>query len=385
MVCQRRVYSLPGQLELPSFRRSVRHAAANNTKTRPPPQSPANPPPHVKLSSILFAIVLLKIRVIRVQQGPRADIIANLILAHCWPAVKVTLEDHAGEARVVEKCCRLLKHSMRSVQQHFKKLVEELAHVLVTMFKRHQHSSYLYSAEILANTYGADQDCLPVLNQLFVQLSQIALSVLSQQTDLPSFSELIEDFYGMFERYVRYTPDIVLNAPTLMPALELCTKAVFVVQKDAVDATFAFLEAIYYQAYPDAQDQNQMSSEQFKQKLERVRPMLNQITPHCLRAVIKVLTEVPPPYVRDVIIKWIDLPKLVFPQEWPRWIEEALAVVPAPALPPQEMKTKLLPILCEPDGNMGYDVMTKQQSALHDLAYRCEQLALRNRNQKPTT
>merc|ERR1712070_819075 len=116
---------------------------------------------------------------------------------------KQTIASHPGDPKVVEKSCRLLKHSIRCVPDLFKPTVPAVAQTLVPAFQAHQHSSYLYSAEILANTYGEDPEVVPVLTQLFHALSTTSLQCLMQASGrLEEITELVEDFYGMFERYL---------------------------------------------------------------------------------------------------------------------------------------------------------------------------------------
>lgn len=96
--------------------------------------------------------------------------------------------------RQVEKSCRLLKHSMRCVPDLFKPNLSDVARTLVTAFQQHQHSSYLYSAEILAHTYAKDPEIVPVLTELFNQLSSIGLQCLMHSKDkLEEITELVED------------------------------------------------------------------------------------------------------------------------------------------------------------------------------------------------
>merc|ERR1719272_711503 len=164
-----------------------------------------------------------------------------------WPMLQQTLQTHPGDPKVVEKSCRLLKHSMRCVPDLFKPNVSAVASTLIPAFQSHQHSSYLYSAEILANTYAHDPEIVPVLTHLFHELSSTALRCLlvaKEQNQLENVTELVEDFYGMFERYLRYAPTIVLEAPTLPPTLLLWNAVIFVQQKDAVEAIIAFIESV---------------------------------------------------------------------------------------------------------------------------------------------
>merc|ERR1719188_355380 len=130
----------------------------------------------------------------------KAASVGALISNVFWPLVAKTLAQHPADPKVVEKSCRLLKHSMRCVPDLFKPNVSAVASTLIPAFQQHQHSSYLYSAEILANTYATDPEIVPVLTHLFHQLSSTGLQCLIAKHDhLEEITELVEDFYGMFE------------------------------------------------------------------------------------------------------------------------------------------------------------------------------------------
>merc|ERR1712136_576591 len=112
----------------------------------------------------------------------------TMILNTIWPLIRDTLAAHPGDAKVVEKSCRVLKHSMRCIPDIFKPKVVEVASVLVPAFQQQQHSSYLYSAEILANTYASDPEVVPILTTLFHALSSTGLSCWQHKT---AFTKLL--------------------------------------------------------------------------------------------------------------------------------------------------------------------------------------------------
>jgi hypothetical protein len=153
---------------------------------------------------------------------------------------------HSGDSMVVEKGCKLLQHSMKCTRRFFKPVVSGLAELLIIGFQQHHHSAYLYTAEILAETYLDDPEVVPILVHLFHSLSGSTFQILaSNQGRLEETAELVEDFYGMFEKYLRHTPKAVLEAPMLQPALKLCSVAIHVQHKDAMLAIVAFIESVF--------------------------------------------------------------------------------------------------------------------------------------------
>lgn len=324
------------------------------------------------LSEILDRLTTI-IRQIQVQSGTsKAITVGSLITNGFWPVTRQCLEWHPTDSKVVEKSCRLLKHSMRCVPDLFKPLVPAVAATLVPAFQAHQHSSYLYSAEILANTYAVDPEVIPVLTTLFHQLSGHGLQVLlAGRGHLENLTELVEDFYGMFDRYMRYVPMIVLEAPTLQPTMEFWFEVIFVQQKDAIEAVIAFIEAVFSGVAEAAKGAQRFSDEKKLRMGQLLRPHALSVGPGLVLAIFRLISQVPTRYVQEVLPAVLDTLRAAFPQEFPVWIGEGLRQLPPCVASPAE-QNKLGEQLVRGDDAMVYD-------AVSDLCYRCEQVALRNR------
>ena len=63
----------------------------------------------------------------------------------------------------------------------------------------------------------------------------------------PDNADLVEDFFGMFGRYVRHLSHIVFECPTLRPALDLGCECMFTPCRESVESIFAFVESILEQ------------------------------------------------------------------------------------------------------------------------------------------
>eukprot|EP00932_Pfiesteria_piscicida_P002365 SRR837773.12301.p1 GENE.SRR837773.12301~~SRR837773.12301.p1 ORF type:complete len:512 (-),score=211.84 SRR837773.12301:4-1350(-) len=324
------------------------------------------------LSEILDRLTTI-IRQIQVQSGSAKAVTVGALIANgFWPVARQCLEWHPTDSKLVEKSCRLLKHSMRCVPDLFKHLVPAVAATLVPAFQAHQHSSYLYSAEILANTYAGDPEIHPVLNTLFGQLSGHALQVLmAGQEHLENLTELVEDFYGMFERYLRYVPMIVLEAPTLAPAMQLWLRAIFVQQKDAIEAVVAFVEAVHSLIAESVKASQRFSDEKRLRQGQMLRPHALVVGPGLVLAIFRLIAQVPTRYVQELLPHVLEGLRAAFPQEFSAWLLEGLRQLPPSVASPAE-QMKLGQQVVQGDDSMVYD-------AISDLCYRCEQVILRSR------
>lgn len=311
------------------------------------------------------------VRQIRVHDGsPKALACGALISNQLWPLMQQILNAYPGDPKVVEKSCRVVKHSMRCVPELFMPKVPELAETLITAFSQYQHSSFLYSAEILANTYAKDPQIVPVLTRLFHELSGTGLQCLARdQSRLEEITELVEDFYGMYERYLRYAPMIVLESPTLIPALQLWPQVIFVQQKDAIEAVIAFIEAVLQMVAPPRPyaDETQL------QHGKLLRPKVLEIMPVFLEALFKLMAHVPTRYVQESIPCLVELVRDAFPQEFMHWLEVSFQHLP-PSVASIEERRKFGQMLVQGDERTIHE-------AVQDICYRCEQVALRSRGQ----
>jgi transportin-3 len=327
------------------------------------------------LSEILDRLTYI-IRLVNVREGSvKAVNVGAMISNTFWPLIRQTIAQHPSDPKVVEKSCRLLKHSMRCVPDLFKPNVSNVATSLIVAFRQFQHSSYLYSAEILANTYAKDQEVVPILTQLFHELSSTGLQCLINARErLEEITELVEDFYGMFERYFRFAPMIVLEAPTLPPTLQLLTVMIFVQQKDAIEAVIAFIESVLgHIAECNKPMMNRRQDERKAQLGHLLRPHTLQVAPGLIEAIFKLIAIVPTRYVQESIPSILEGVRLAFPQEFLSWLEVALQHLP-PSVASKVEQQKLGEQLIRGDSGQIYE-------AVQDLCYRCEQVALRNRGQ----
>ena len=110
----------------------------------------------------------------------RASTIMQLITNELFPLIQLTICSHREEELIVEKCCRLVKHTIRGVDELFRPLTRAWAELIVVEFDQRPHSSYLYAAELLVDTYRLDPEVEPVLKGLFERMCSKSLNVLTQ-------------------------------------------------------------------------------------------------------------------------------------------------------------------------------------------------------------
>ena len=191
----------------------------------------------------------------RLQRGTvRYNAIGEIVTNSIWPSLEACMGQFRSEPDIVEKCCRLVKHCLRAVPDFFKKVLIPLGQLLIRDFSQSQHSSYLYTAEVLGQEYAPESDVRPALSELFDNLVSAGVRLLETKLHAtPVFAgspdnvdELSEDLFGMIERYLRFCPAIVIRSQSLVPVLRVLVPTVkSMKRRETVEAVSAFVEQIY--------------------------------------------------------------------------------------------------------------------------------------------
>merc|ERR1712228_790139 len=118
---------------------------------------------------------------------------------------------------------------------------------------------------------------------------------------------------------------IVLQAPTLGPTLQLWHVAIFVQQKDAIEALIAFVESVLHLV-----KESNNSALRHDQKVhgQLLRPHALQVCPGFVEAIFKLIAGVPTRYVQETLPSVLKCVAQAFPQEFPAWLEAGLCVLP---------------------------------------------------------
>eukprot|EP00434_Breviolum_minutum_P045358 symbB.v1.2.040645.t1/scaffold7404.1/size11455/1 len=145
---------------------------------------------------------------------------------------------------------------------------------------------------------------------------------------LEEITELVEDFFGMFERYLRFAPRIVLESPTLPPTMQMWSLAIFVQQKEAVEAIIAFIESVLSHIAETSKLGHRYCDESKAKIGQMLQPHALQVAPSFVQAIFRLIAGVPTKYVQESIPSILDHVRGAFMQEFPQWLEAGLAHLP---------------------------------------------------------
>ncbi|NXD30788.1 TNPO3 protein, partial [Spelaeornis formosus] len=81
------------------------------------------------------------------------------VIQEIWPVLSETLNKHSADNRIVERCCRCLRFAVRCVGKGSAALLQPLVTQMVSVYREHQHSCFLYLGSILVDEYGMEEGC----------------------------------------------------------------------------------------------------------------------------------------------------------------------------------------------------------------------------------
>eukprot|EP00913_Durusdinium_trenchii_P014011 g13156.t1 len=121
---------------------------------------------------------------------------------------------------------------------------------------------------------------------------------------------------------------IVLEAPTLQPTMQLWSVAIFVQQKEAVEAIIAFIESVLSHIGETFKLGRRYADESKAKIGQLLQPHALQVAPGFVQAIFRLIAGVPTKYVQDSIPSILDHLRSAFSQEFPAWLEAALTQLP---------------------------------------------------------
>uniref|UniRef100_A0A0G4G748 Importin N-terminal domain-containing protein n=1 Tax=Chromera velia CCMP2878 TaxID=1169474 RepID=A0A0G4G748_9ALVE len=289
-----------------------------------------------------------------------------------FPVLLDVLRGFPHSDKVMDKVARALKHGMRTCPQAFTPLLPTLLPANLELFKTFGHPSCMYVSEYLVTAYANDPTIREALAQHFNELSGVALPALDQkmtQEGLQQCGTMIEDCFGMWQRYSRNCPDLVASSPQLRHVLALSLRAFRVEPVEFAAPVFAFLEYLY--DHSRAEDLQNPLSEALRPAL---RALMEQFTPEVLKEFFKHLGDAPPADVVDRLSIVLETVVGCFQQQCAPWIAEALLQLPTGVMGSADARADTASRILR--GGRSRIVV------IREIAYRCQQLSMRKRNRR---
>ncbi|XP_022670159.1 transportin-3-like isoform X2 [Varroa jacobsoni] len=166
----------------------------------------------------------------------------SLALAQrAWHSLDGTLQRWTADTRIVERVSRTIKYMVRFLSTAASPLVDPLVNRLVSTYKIHPHSCFLYLASILVDEFGRMPSCVPGLISLVNTLAETTFQTLNSAEALEQNPDTIEDFFRLCTRCVQRAPLALMSSSCFRGILEYSLACLSYERRDAHAAVLRFL------------------------------------------------------------------------------------------------------------------------------------------------
>ena len=312
----------------------------------------------------------------------RYSCLSELLVNSLWPVLSASMDKYKCESDFIEKACRLLKHSIRACPSVFVNCLIPIGHVLVRDFPLVQHSSYLYTAEVLVQEFGQDPAAGPALMELFDSLVRAGTHILESRLSgvhTSSFGEenvdeLIEDLYGMMERFLRFAPSCFLKAKSVPQALgQLVPVIAHIKRSETIEAVSAFVEQVYAGEWTHSADISSCAVS--NTEVVAIRQTLSQLAPMLVDQLFRTIVSVCGRAMRQAIPSMLMTINQFDPETYQKvWLVHSVGVIPISIMTERD-KTEALVALAN---------STEERTVancVNEMIYRAELVDRRLRNE----
>ena len=165
---------------------------------------------------------------------------------------------------LIEKTCQVLKFSMRCLDIHFEPFLKELIVLVVNSFKQKSYGSLVYMIEVMCTVFYKFPQCQPLLQEVFNGIVQITVTKLDNIEKMQDNPFLVDDFFGMITRYIKYKPAVILTCPQVKHLLQLALNGIPIKHIKAAEIVFCFIRKAIELAFEKSYEKKIQKSPQAK-------------------------------------------------------------------------------------------------------------------------
>lgn len=137
------------------------------------------------------------------------------IFTELWPFLQLVLNEFIESNEIVEYSCRLIKHSQRALGNKFIPFLQPFLQAMMLGYQKNQHGTFVYAVEFCFTEYGHQPQNAEIFIEAFDFVVKITDQYLNSRELCEQNPDLINDFFGMAMRYVRYDKAIFFKSTQL--------------------------------------------------------------------------------------------------------------------------------------------------------------------------
>lgn len=137
-----------------------------------------------------------------------------------------------------------MKNCIKALSSRFKPYVVEYFEIICDIFVYNPLPPFLYALETSVSEFGKVPDMVPCLTKVYEYISSATLNFINGK-NLQEHDQLLEDFFGMLFRYMKYLPSVFLSSQTLDINLHVAELVIGIEQPNVEKTLYLFLEYVF--------------------------------------------------------------------------------------------------------------------------------------------
>ncbi|XP_008555701.1 transportin-3 [Microplitis demolitor] len=244
------------------------------------------------------------------------------VVTEIWPVLSRAFNKYSADSRIMERCCRCVRHAIRCIRKHAVHLLEDIVKLIVGLYATHQHSCFLYLGSILVDEYATDHECAAGLVQMLEAFIGPTFTLLQEQNGLKHHPDTVDDLFRLCSRFIQRAPIAFLHSAPKDSIVDCALSACSLDHKDANASVMKFL----YEFLHSARNNDDRSDFTIRRAL--VQNVLNEkgqtLVTNLLHAAVFSL---PTYMLQDTVDVIIEL-TLIDQTSMAKWLEEAIKSMP---------------------------------------------------------
>lgn len=164
-----------------------------------------------------LAAIFRNLNVKATEQGhPCTEVVSEV-----WPILSNTFNKYQNDLRIMEKCCRCVRFTLRCLSKYARHILEPLVEQIVILYRIHQHSCFLYLGSILVDEYASDNACVQGLLDMLQAFIEPTFTILKVENGLRNHPDTVDDFFRLCARFLQRSPIAFLQC-TSLPSIIQC-------------------------------------------------------------------------------------------------------------------------------------------------------------------
>ncbi|NWJ06504.1 TNPO3 protein, partial [Crypturellus undulatus] len=193
---------------------------------------------------------------------------------------------------------------------------------MVSVYRAHQHSCFLYLGSILVDEYGMEEGCRQGLLDMLQALCIPTFQLLEQPSGLQNHPDTVDDLFRLATRFIQRSPVTLLRSQVMIPILQWAIAATTLDHRDANCSVMKFLRDLVHTGVANDHE------EDFEARKELIAQVMAQLGQQLVSQLLHTCCFCLPPYtlpdVAEVLweIMQVDRPTFC------RWLENSLKALP---------------------------------------------------------